>query len=187
MENRSKREALPYIIVLVISSGLLIQASQIGGTASARHLIGPAFWPQLILALTICVCVFEIIFRWFFGMEGVGGLLSQVTHEMEKTEGSVEDAPAEHHFGRLLSGVILTLAYVWLMPTLGFTIASLLYIGLFIWLGGYRRLVVVANVSLLGTLALVFIFMKIVYVSLPLGTGIFETFSVALLQLLGVH
>ena len=70
---------------------------------------------------------------------------------------------------------------------LGFAVASLLFIALFIWLGTYRRTKVVAVVSLLGTLLLMFIFMKVVYVSLPLGEGPFESISVFLMGLLGVH
>jgi hypothetical protein len=46
---------------------------------------------------------------------------------------------------------------------------------------------VVAVVSILGTLILMFLFMKVVYVSLPLGTGIFETISVKLIGLLGIR
>ena len=192
MEKRVLRGTLPYLIVLVISVGLFINAGQIGsgGGSSDQHLLGPAFWPQLILVLAMCVCIFEISFHWFFDMEGVCGLLSQVTHEMERAEGGVEgieDEPTESNPWRLAAGVGLTLIYVWLLPTIGFTLATLFYIGLFIWLGGYRRMGVVASVSLLGTLALVFIFMKIVYVSLPLGTGVFGKFSVALLPLLGIH
>jgi hypothetical protein len=46
---------------------------------------------------------------------------------------------------------------------------------------------VTAVVSLLGTLLLVFLFMKVVYVSLPLGKGVFGEISIALLPLLGIR
>jgi hypothetical protein len=45
----------------------------------------------------------------------------------------------------------------------------------------------VALVSVIGTLVLMFLFMKVVYVSLPLGSGIFETLSVKLIGLLGIR
>jgi putative tricarboxylic transport membrane protein len=40
---------------------------------------------------------------------------------------------------------------------------------LFMWVGRYRRPGVIVATSLIGSLAFMFMFMKIVYVSLPLG------------------
>lgn len=185
--KRSKTDVIPYVTVLVLAGALFVAAGDITSMGGAQRAIGPAFWPRLILGLAMCVCVFEIGFRWFFDMEGMGGLLSQVSGELEKIEGAAADEPATYHSGRLAAGVGLTLLYVGILPVMGFATASLLYIGLFIWLGNYRRLPVVIAVSLVGTLALVFIFMKVVYVSLPLGSGIFGSLSVLLMQLMGIH
>ncbi|MCX7146142.1 MAG: tripartite tricarboxylate transporter TctB family protein [Sulfuritalea sp.] len=187
MEMRLKKDTLQYLIVLAIAVGLFVGTSQIGGGASGADQLGPAFWPRLILGLAICVCVFEIGFRQFTDMEGMSGLLAQVTSEMERVEGEVEEEPGEANPLRLISGVILTLLYVWVMPLIGFTIATLLYTALFIRMGGYRKLGVTAVVSVLGTLLLVFLFMKVVYVSLPLGKGVFGEISIALLPLLGIR
>jgi putative tricarboxylic transport membrane protein len=54
-------------------------------------------------------------------------------------------------------------------------------------LGRYRRNGVIVSISLLGSLAFVFVFMKIVYVSLPLGIGPFQAVSVAILAALGIR
>jgi|APLak6261658528_1056013.scaffolds.fasta_scaffold17617_2 putative tricarboxylic transport membrane protein len=185
MDKPSRKDTIPYFIVLAIAGALFVEAGSIGSMASGGRAVGPEFWPRLILGLAMCVCVFELIFRWFFDMEGAGGLLSQVEHEMIGDEAEAE--PEEYHLGRLATGVGLTLAYVWLLPTLGFAVASLIYIALFIWLGTYRRTGIVAAVSVIGTLVLMFLFMKVVYVSLPLGTGVFETASIALMNLMGIH
>lgn len=185
MDKPSRKDTIPYFIVLAVAGGLFIHAGDITSMGSADRAIGPSFWPRLILGLAMCVCVFELVFRWFFDMEGMGGLLSQVEQSMDG-EAAAEE-PEEHHLPRLLTGVGLTLAYVWALPLLGFAVASLLFIALFIWLGTYRRGRVVAAVSVLGTLLLMFIFMKVVYVSLPLGSGPFESISVFLMNLMGIH
>jgi putative tricarboxylic transport membrane protein len=187
MEMRLKKGTLQYLIVLAIAVGLFIGTGQIGGGASGADQLGPAFWPRLILGLAICVCLFEIGFRQFTDMEGMSGLLAQVTSEMEKAEGAADEEQGESNPGRLIAGVILTVLYVWVMPMIGFTIATLLFTGLFIRIGGYRNTVVTAAVSVLGTLLLVFLFMKVVYVSLPLGKGAFGDISIALLPLLGIR
>lgn len=187
MDKRSRKDTIPYFIVLAISAALFWHAGSIGSMGSGGRAIGADFWPRLILGLAMCVCVFELVFRWFFDMEGMGGLLSQVEQQVAGEQGGVEEEPVEHHLGRLLTGIGLTLAYVWALPVIGFAVASLVFIALFIWLGTYRRTRVVVAVSVLGTLILMFLFMKVVYVSLPLGTGIFETISVKLIGLLGIR
>ena len=53
--------------------------------------------------------------------------------------------------------------------------------------GRYRRHGVSAVTALVGTLLLMFVFMKIVYLSLPLGVGPFETISLALMRLMGIR
>ena len=185
MDKPSRKDTIPYFIVLAIAGGLFVYAGNIGSMGSADRAIGPSFWSRLILGLTMCVCVFELIFRWFFDMEGMAGLLSQVEQQMDG-EGATEE-PAEYNLPQLLIGVGLTLAYVWALPLLGFAVASLVFIALFIWLGTYRKAKVVAAVSILGTVLLMFIFMKVVYVSLPLGSGPFEGISVFLMGLLGIR
>ena len=61
-----------------------------------------------------------------------------------------------------------------------------LFLALFSWVGGYRRPVTVAVVSVIGALALLVIFMRVAYVSLPLGVGPFKALSLVLLRLIGV-
>jgi putative tricarboxylic transport membrane protein len=81
----------------------------------------------------------------------------------------------------------VTLAYVLLADTLGFLLATAGFLFGFIAVGGYRRWGVAAACAVAGSLAMVVVFMKIVYVSLPLGVGPFRAVSLALLALLGVR
>ena len=87
----------------------------------------------------------------------------------------------------LLGGIALSVAYVWALPRLGFFTATVIYVAAFIALGGYRRWTVVATLSVVGTLLLLFLFMKVVYVSLPLGQGPFLQVTLALMQLMGIR
>jgi putative tricarboxylic transport membrane protein len=100
------------------------------------------------------------------------------------------DAPdaSDNRFAWCLAGGIgLTIAYVLALDWLGFFVATALYLALFMLVGRYRRMRVILSASVLGSLAFVIVFMKIVYVSLPLGRGPFKTLSVWLLALLGVR
>lgn len=186
MDKPSRIDTIPYFIVLAIAAALFVYAGDIGSMGSEGRAVGPSFWPRLILALTMGVCVFELIFRWFFDMAGASGLLSQVEQQMEG-DGGVADEPEKRDLRQLLVGIGLTLAYVWSLPLLGFAVATAVFIALFIWLGTYRRVTVVAAISVLGTLALMFVFMKVVYISLPLGAKPFDAVSLLLMSLLGIR
>jgi putative tricarboxylic transport membrane protein len=61
------------------------------------------------------------------------------------------------------------------------------YIAAFVALGGYRRWGIIAAVSVIGTFVMLFFFMKVVYVSLPLGVGPFQQVTLFLMQLLGIR
>ena len=67
------------------------------------------------------------------------------------------------------TGIALTVLYVVLIETLGFFLCTFLYLAAFMWVGRYRRPGVILATSLIGSLAFMFMFMKVVYVSLPLG------------------
>src|SRR5205085_9104624 len=83
-------------------------------------------------------------------------------------------------------GIAITVAYAVLIEKLGFFLSTLLYLAAFMWIGRYRRLGVVAVTSLVGSLAFMFMFMKIVYVSLPLGMDPFSQVSFLLMRLMGI-
>ena len=69
----------------------------------------------------------------------------------------------------------------------GFFACTVLFLAGFTWIGGYRRLGVIAALSLAGSVAFMFMFMKVVYVSLPLGIGPFGHLSVLLMRVLGIR
>jgi putative tricarboxylic transport membrane protein len=57
----------------------------------------------------------------------------------------------------------------------------------FLALGGYRRWGVNAAVSLIGTFAIMFFFMRLVYVSLPIGEEPFAQVTLLLMKVMGVR
>ena len=96
--------------------------------------------------------------------------------------------PVEQTYPRLLLlGMVMTVAYVALIETLGFFLCTFLYLAGFMLIGRYRRIGVVAVTSLIGSLVFMFVFMKIVYVSLPLGQEPFVRVSLMLMRLMGIR
>ena len=80
-----------------------------------------------------------------------------------------------------------TLAYVALVQVLGFFLSTAVYLAVFLVLGGYRRWGVLAATSVLGALVLMFIFMKLVYVSLPIGSAPFSEVTLFLMKMMAIR
>jgi putative tricarboxylic transport membrane protein len=183
---------VPYVIVLAIVSGLFVMAGRIDFVAPGGR-IGPNFWPRMILSLAMIACVYEIVKRLFFArdeqdLEGVlGSVLKSAPADM-RADADDLDAPAERQYPHLLwTGIAMTVAYAVLIDKLGFFLCTLVYMAAFMWVGRYRRIGIIVTVSLLGTLAFMFMFMKVVYVSLPLGVEPFSSVSFLLMRLMGIR
>lgn len=86
----------------------------------------------------------------------------------------------------LAGGIALVAAYVFAVPWLGFFLTTALFLGVFPWVGGLRRPLLSAMLGIAGSLALVVVFMRVAYISLPLGEGPFRALSLALMRAIGV-
>lgn len=183
MLNRLLRAA-PYIVVQLAAMVLYQLAGRIEFPAAPGR-IGPDFWPKSILVLLGLVCVYEIIKNLLVGETfTAAGLLEKFMRDSGATE--AEEKLRSYPL-LLAGGIVLTIIYVATIDKLGFFLATIAYLALFMVIGRYRRWGVIAVSSVLGSLALVFIFMKVVYVSLPLGVEPFSAVSLLLLRVMGVH
>jgi putative tricarboxylic transport membrane protein len=181
--------AAPYAALLAVTAWLYAVAARIEYTASEQR-IGPDFWPKAILALLGLLCAYEITKNLFFGgPRSVSGVLQSLMEKADESRAEdVRDASgAPPSWTRLGAGAGATLAYVLLVEWLGFFLATAAFLSGFILIGEYRRWGVALAAGVAGSLAMVVVFMKIVYVSLPLGAGPFRALSLALLAALGVR
>jgi putative tricarboxylic transport membrane protein len=169
------RDVVPYAVLLIAASYLFHRALGIGFDAGGHP--GPAFWPKLALVSLIVGCVVGIatsIHRSWRerpgSWTGPAAFFSDHDHP-DPTETS--------ETSKLYPwvAVALTAAYVALLPRVGFLVASAVYVAALIYLGNYRRSWVAALVGLSASVAFMIVFMKIVYVSLPIGEGVFEHVS----------
>jgi hypothetical protein len=65
-------------------------------------------------------------------------------------------------------------------------IATMVFLAAFIWLGGQHTWVG-PLVAVVGGLVLTYVFVGVVYVSVPTGVGVFDTVTVAVYRLLGIQ
>jgi putative tricarboxylic transport membrane protein len=98
-------------------------------------------------------------------------------------------APAGETYShrKALIGLVLIVAYGWLLPVTGFPLATAAFIALWCILGGVRHPLAVVPLSLVGTVVLLWIFMGLALMPLSRGQGVFDQVSVTILQLLRIY
>jgi putative tricarboxylic transport membrane protein len=84
-------------------------------------------------------------------------------------------------------GFLLFLLYPVALEYLGFPVATFVFMALFMLVGQWTHVPGVVIVSAIGTLSFFYVFRGLVYISLPLGTGPFESATLWLASLLGMR
>lgn len=160
------------VAALVLPAFMLETARPLRGAG-----LGPAAWPQVMLALiAVCAAVWlaQELLAWRRG---------------RVTPAATDPASAAevYSYPKAVTGLVMILAYGWLLPVTGFPITTAVFIALWCVLGGVRHPVVVVPLSLVGTGVLLWVFMGLALMPLSRGLGVFDRISVAILQLLGIY
>ena len=162
---------LPEVVLLAATMYLFVVAlgfKQVGPSDQ----IGPGFWPQML-----CLGI------------GIGALvrLGQKLRSPEsRVIGDAASEAGELRMPRVALGVALVVGYVVGMLFLGYILATALFLIAFIYLGGQRKWYVVP-LGIASSLLFAYVFLKVVYIALPSGVGIFDQLTVLLYELLGVY
>jgi hypothetical protein len=175
--------------MLVVACLLYWAATRIDVDTGGR--IGPAVWPKAIIVFMGLLCVYEIakrlVMRTEFTATGlVSGAELPPAQEAATRVGEHRDDPAPDNYRMLFGGIAVVALYLFAVPWLGFFLATAVFLAVFPWVGGLRKPVVSIAVSVVGTVTLALVFLKLAYISLPLGEGPFRALSVGLMRLLGV-
>ena len=181
MPEKLKR-VLPHTVMLGVALVLYWMATRIDVETGGR--ISPAFWPKVIIVFMGLLCAYEIAKRLFLGsaFEATGVVSTVPVNAPEARE-----EPAVAANPRMLAGgIALIVAYVIAVPWLGFFVTTAVFLAAFQWVGGLRRPLLSAVTGIAGALVLVVMFMRIAYISLPLGEGPFRALSLALMRAIGV-
>ena len=128
--------------------------------------LGPGFWPRLVLGGLALACLGKLAAAWRGRRSGEAAPLPPISR------------------GRLAAAIALILLYVLAAPFVGFALATVVFIAVFMTLAGARSPVAIAVNALGGTVVLLYTFVKLVYLPLPKGAGAFETLTLALYRTL---
>ena len=168
------REATPYLSALAVGGGLFVVT--LGFPPPRPGTLGPAFWPRAAILLMMIVSLVEIV-----------RIAAGAARPATAASGTEDDGEAPRQPWRLAAGGVLVACYAASITTLGYVLASTLFLIAFMYIGGYRRHLVLWAASLIGMLAIAFVFLKVAYVSLPRGSPPFDGWTQRLLGLFGIN
>jgi putative tricarboxylic transport membrane protein len=164
----------------ILAAVLLVQTRGLDAVAR-RGQLGPGFWPRFVLAALGLACLARCAAGWWRHRTADPAVPARV--DTRAIEADILPALSRR---TLALAIVLILLYVLATPVVGFPLATMAFVAAFVYLCGLRALPALAMNALIGTLALLYLFIKIVYLPLPKGEGPFETATLALYRALGI-
>jgi putative tricarboxylic transport membrane protein len=162
------RGAAAPLVGLGLALVLLAATRGLDAVARAGQL-GPGFWPRLVLVGLAVACLLKAVGEWRTGRG------PDATAAREAIDA-----------GRLALGIALIVLYVLVTPWTGFAMATVAFVAAFMTLAGARSPLSIAAHALLGTVILLYAFVRVVYLPLPKGEGAFETLTLLVYRVLRI-
>jgi len=163
--------ALPYAVLILVSAALWHFASQIEVAARPGQL-GPDFWPKLAIGLMAIVSLVELV-RAIISPHHAEA--HGITDQLEAAEPAVEaEELSDRSPALLLGGMGMCVAYALALGIIGFPLSTFFFLVAFVYLGRFRSHRMIWASAFIGTAVLSFLFLKVVYISLPRGIAPFD-------------
>jgi len=143
-------------------------------SAMARGLVGPTSWPKAMLLAAAAAAALLAMLR----------LLELLALRSVREP---EETAEEYAEARSIGAIALLVGYGVAIPLIGVAWATPLFLAGWLLLGGLRRPLGVALVSVLGALGVLYFFVKVSLMPLDRGKGVFEQATLALYRLLGIY
>ncbi|MBF0372814.1 MAG: tripartite tricarboxylate transporter TctB family protein [Alphaproteobacteria bacterium] len=136
---------------------------------------GPTFWPNVMLTLVAICSAF-----W---------LVREVWTALRAPAVAGESPPpaAPYNWRLAWTGLAIVILYGVAIQYLGFAFATLLFLAVWLILGGVRRPLTVAPVAVIGTLVLLYVFVALAQMPLDRGRGVFAGGTIELYQALRIY
>lgn len=159
------------VVGIILSIGLYFQSRGLDEIAQPGQL-GPSFWPRMILVGLALACAAKLIV--------------EVRSAYTAVDTRVTAQPPISRM-KLVASIGLILLYMVLAPVIGFALTTAGFIASFMWISGARSIPMIVGNVVVGTVLLLYVFVKFVYLPLPKGDWVFETFTLALYQALHLY
>lgn len=141
--------------------------------AMARGVVSPVTWPK---AMLLCAAAAAALLA-----------LVQLLELLSLRELRPSEKGEDYHEVRSIGAIALLVAYGITIPIVGIAWATPVFIAGWLLLGGIREPLKVGLISILGTIGVLYFFVKLSSMPLDRGKGVFEQATVALYRVLGIY
>ncbi|MGQ9368185.1 tripartite tricarboxylate transporter TctB family protein [Azospirillum sp. ST 5-10] len=137
--------------------------------------VGPDGWPRaLIIGVLLCSAAWILRELW-------------MAARVRPAAAAPEEAAEPYDHVMAWTGMGIVVVYTAAIPALGFPVATLLFLGAWCVLGGVRRPLTVGLVGVLGTVVLLYVFVRLAHMPLDRGAGVFDGVTIALYRAIGIY
>jgi putative tricarboxylic transport membrane protein len=173
MLNSVSRSGLTGPLITATAGVLALIFLQVGGETRLvvdDNALGPVSWPRVMILGVIATSLLWGISRWL---------------RAKNTAFAADDGISYNNL-KLVLGIFAVAMYGTAMVYIGFAFATFLFLISWFLLGGMRAPIPLLANSLLGTLAMLYLFLKVAYLPLPRGVGFVDSLTVGLYRFLGI-
>ena len=172
------RASLPEIVALIACIVLWARTFDLRGTDEGP---GPAFYPRVLIALLALVMLLRIAGQARAAHRRGGDVtVADVRPPSEEDVGAI---PVR----RIAQIVAIAVCFVIATVYLGWLLATFLFVPAFCWACGRRNLFLTVPLGAALAIGSAYLFIKLVYIALPTGTGVFDELSVQVFLALGIY
>ena len=133
--------------------------------------ISPSFWPRAILLGVISLCVLKMANLVIYHRSTLYVKIPFSKSSNQKV---------------LVGSIFMVFGYVFAIQVFGFFLSCLVFLWGFTYLGGWRRKIYLSVISIVGAISITYLFVKVIYIPLPRGLGVFHDFSILIYRALGI-
>ena len=172
------------LVALVLGHTIVDDPQMVQGMA--RGLATPLTWPKLMLAgVGLCAIGWTIAEGWkaFNVLPPPPSAAAAALEFGDVGFDGDDDLPLLP----IILGLALAVVYAVAIPWAGFTAATVVFLLLWFLVGGIRKPLQLVSVTLIGTVVLLYVFVKLALMPLDRGQGAFGELTIALFRLLGIY
>ena len=167
---------LPEVVTLIACGVLYYRTFDLRGTSQGP---GPAMYPRVLIALLAVAMLLRIASQIRAARRGTGAASGQASAE--------GDEAAAVPLWRIAQVAALAIGFVVATVYLGWVLATFVFVPLFCWTAGKRNLLLTVPLGAGLALGSAYVFIRLVYIALPTGVGVFDEITVRLFIALGIY
>ena len=160
------------VLIVLVAIYFFVLAGKIDENPVPGQL-GPAFWPQTMLLLLMISCGIKGLEIFRGGGKGVADVIGTGPR-------------LEVNQLKLWIMIAMVLGVVYFVEVLGFAMANFVFLLFFMRIAGLRKKLPLFLISGLGTIFLLYLFLKVVYIPLPKGQWFFDDLTISFYRILRI-